>query len=72
MTLEHKILMLIDRGVRSADDLGAVLGEEPGVDNLMWSLIWRDIIQWWGSNFDHFGLTSAGLGRLNKLDGNRK
>lgn len=69
MTLEHKILTLIDRGVDSLDDVKSIAGVGKGirVDNEIWRQIGIRTIE-----LDHRGkslfITPAGIERLNELD----
>ena len=62
MTLEHKILTLIDRGVTSAEDIDRTLG---GIGVSIPQLIVRGLV---GCGAGICCLTGRGVDRLNELD----
>ena len=67
MTIEHKILTLIDRGVRAMADLDDLLA--PQLRAYLTYMIDDGAIDF---RRGHVSLTESGLERLNKLDGDSR
>lgn len=68
MTTEHKILLLIDRGVTSLVDLGAIFDGRRLEHDALMQLIFCSSLNLIGPSRDVLELTGAGLNRLNELD----
>ena len=68
MTLEHKILMLIDRGVTSASDISEILERAPDTMNTLLGLLGNERVVEVQGRRDFLALTSKGLDRLNAID----
>ena len=65
MTTEHKILALIDRGVRSEDVIAALLDDEPVADEVAQALYAVTVTEDASLTLH---LSARGLDRLNALD----
>ncbi len=65
MTLEHKILALIDQGVRTEDGISALLDGEPVAEAIAQAIYGILVIE----AYPTLSLTDHGLDRLNSLDG---
>jgi hypothetical protein len=61
MTLEHRILYLIDRGVSSSSGVESILG-------LRATIILRSMSKSVSKRGEEMRLTEAGIDRLNELD----
>lgn len=67
MTTEHKILTLIDRGMRRIDDIERILGGRQRTANAIWTAIESSHADLCSIGRD-VTLTPAGIERLNDLD----